>query len=264
MQVSFRRAGAVALLVSGAALVSSACVRNESSIFIRACLSVPRDSCLVQASETAVVVLSGGLDAAYRAQYECVAMFENQLVARGDTTKLRTETSRVQLYSAEVQVLTGDPDAPVAYSRFSVPITGFADPGTSTSPGLGVTNLTLIDAGTAQILADEVRKTGRVQQVVASVIVHGRTLGGLEVESNEFKFPIQVYVGSSCIEPAGEPCYESSQNPTPDCMLGQDTRTDCRLLAGAACEYLECYDNNIATAHCPLNGVADGSCCNLN
>lgn len=264
MQVTLRRAGAVALLAAGGALLSSACVRNESSLFIRACLSVPRDSCLVQASENSTVVLSGSLDGLYRAEYDCVALIENQLVARGDTTKLRTETSRISVYQAEVQVLTNDPTAPAALAQYTIPIAGFADPGTGASPGLGLTNLVLINGETTALLLKEVNKTGVVQQVVASVVLHGRTLGGLEVESNEFKFPISVCAGCSCGRPVdNEPCFGSDQAPSPDCMIGQDSATDCRLLADNPCAFLECDNGDINTAHCPSGGFVDKSCCNL-
>ena len=263
MQVTLRRASAVALLAAGGALLSSACVRNESSLFVRACLEIPPDSCRVQASENSSVVLSGSLDGLYRAEYDCVALIENQLVARGDTTKLRTETSRISVYQAEVQVLTNDSTAPTALAQYTIPISGFADPGTGTSPGLGLTNLVLIDAGTTATLVKTVRKTGTVQQVVASVVLHGRTLGGLEVESNEFKFPISVCAGCTCGKPVdNEPCYGSDQAPSPNCLLGQDSVTDCRFLADNPCEVLECDNGDISTAHCPAGGFADKSCCN--
>src|SRR4051812_5372872 len=94
------RAGAVAFLAGGGALLSSACVQDESSIFIRGCLAVPKDTCTVQASTTSDFELQGSIDGLYRPEYTCVVLVENQLVARGDVTKLRTETSRVELYRA--------------------------------------------------------------------------------------------------------------------------------------------------------------------
>jgi hypothetical protein len=251
MHVTVRRAGAVALLAAGGALLSSACVRNESSLFIRSCLAVPRDTCTVQASTNSAFISDGVIDAAYveRAEYVCSALIENQLVARGDPTKLRTETSRINLYQAEVQVLDDDPTSPSAFAQYTVPVSGFADPGNGTEPGLGITDIVMIDAKTLADLGQRANDTGKQQLVVASVVLHGRTLGGLEVESNEFRFPITVTKYSKCIEPIGDTCLFSTQLPTPDCLQGQDARVDCRLLK---CYELAC-DVGETTGHCPAN-----------
>lgn len=227
-------------------MLPSACVRNESSLFIRECLAVPRDTCTVQASTNAAFITDGFIDAAYRPQYVCTALIENQLVARGDPTKLRTETSRIQVYQAEVQVLNDDPESPSAFAQYTVPVSGFVDPGNGTEPGLGITNIVMIDAVTLQALGNTAETNRKQQLVVASVVLHGRTLGGLEVESNEFRFPIRVTRFGGCVVPAGETCQGSTQKPTPDCLAGQDSGVDCRALD---CTQLSCEGG---VAHCPL------------
>lgn len=260
MHVLVKRAGAAALLAAGGALLSSACVRNESSLFVRACLLVPRDSCMVQASTNSAVVTDGTIDAQYTPQYVCTALIENQMVARGDNTKLRTETSRIQVYQAEVQVLDDNPTAPSAFAQFTVPISGFADPGNGTEPGLGVTNIVLIDNATLQMLGTKAATTGKQQQVVASVVLHGRTLGGLELESNEFKFPIRVTRFGLCRTPTGEQCVGGTQKPTPDCLQGQDGFIDCRSLDYAT--QLACDDGELSKARCPASqqDIVDHPC----
>lgn len=260
MNVTLRRASAVALLAMGGTTLASACVRNESSIFIRGCLSVPRDSCTVQASVNATFLLDGMIDSVYKAEYECLAMFENQIVPRGDVNKLRTETSRIEVYQAEVQVLNDDPTSPSAFAQFTVPVSGFADPGSGAEPGLGITNIVMIDSNTAKQLGKTALASNKQQLVVASVVLHGRTLGGLEVESNEFKFPIRVTAGGLCAEFDGEPCVGSTQKPTADCLRGQDALVDCRALD--PCQQLTCDDEgDITTAHCPGAGSGDFACC---
>jgi hypothetical protein len=252
MHVQLRRAGAVALLAAGGVLAPSACVVNESTFFIRACLSVPRDSCTVQPSTNATFVATGAIDAAFRSEYDCFALFENQLVARGDSTKLRTETSRISVYQAEVQVLTTDPNNPVALAAFTVPVSGFADPGSGTEPGLGATIVQLLDPATLKSLAAKLGPTSKLQ-VISSVVLHARTLGGQELTSNEFKFPIDVYNGALC-QPVVSPetCTTSASKPTADCLLGQDAVADCRSVSVCklACDAV----GDFATATCP--GVA--------
>ncbi len=274
MHVHLRRVGVVALLAGAGAMLSSACVRDESSIFIRACMLVPRDTCEVQASITGEFISRGTIDGVYKPEYHCLALLENQLVAQGNDTTERTETSRVLFYEADVQVLTTDQPPQLitrtdgSAAEFSVPINGFADPGSGTDPGLGLADLTLIDYATlSELTAQAGKPNGQRQTVVASVIVHGRSLGGAELTTNEFKFPIDVCAGCLCGVIAGNACHGGSSNPTADCLLGQDDQVDCRLLD--PCTQLECSDGSGApptldNAHCPANPLSvDKSCCGL-
>lgn len=267
MLVHLRRAGAVALLAAGGALISSACVNNESSLFVRECLAVPRDTCLATPTTNAAFYSSGSVDAAYRGSYVCAAMIENQMVEVGSATQLRTETSRISVYEAEVQVLTNDPNSPQTIAEYTVPVSSFVDPGNGTDPGLSVAFVTLLDNATMQKVAKQAGGRG-TYQVVTSTVLHGRTLGGIELQSNTFKFPIDVAVGGSCQAAPGMPCASSgmasSSLPT-DCELGQDEPVDCRYLD--PCTYLVCDKDSTGTgilnsARCPPNGgLGDGSCC---
>lgn len=257
MHVHLRRAGAVALLAVAGIVGPSACVANESSLFIRACLAIPRDSCLVQASINSAVTLSGAIDGAFRDQYTCAALFENQLVQRGDGTKLRTETSRISVYEADVQVLDGASATPSAITQFTVPVTGFADPGTGNEPGVGLTNIEMIDPATIKKLTAQAGLNGKAQ-VVVSVYLHGRTLGGQELVSNEFKFPIDVYGGRLCQVPSDGLCVGSATMVAPDCLLGQDAAVDCRAISICS---LYCTGGMKDTATCPSSAPPGYSPC---
>jgi len=272
MHVHLKRAGAVAFLASAGALLSSACVQDESSLFIRSCLAIPKDSCIVQPSTTAPFLTGGFIDAVYRSEYTCDALVENQLVARGDVTKLRTETSHVEFYEAKVQVFTTDQPpklvvrADKSVAQFTVPITGFADPGMGGQPGLGVAGIVLLDYATLSGLKDQAAASGGFERVVAWVTVKGRTTGGLEVHTNEFKFPIEVCSGCRCMKSGSDPCAGGASKPTPDCEVGQDGPVDCRALD--ACSQLECDKNvmgfhSLSMSRCPANPMAvNGTCCN--
>lgn len=247
MHVHVRRACATFLLACGAAFLPSACVADESTIFARACLAIPDDTCSVDFSPSSPFLSGGFLDTAtHRFEYSCALLVGNQLVARGDPNKLRTETSRVSLYEADVTLLmvpagstTGEPAVITrsdgSTAKFSTTISGFVDPGTGTTPGYGGARVTLIDAATAKDLGKQAFSTNLVQQVEARVIIRGRTLGGLEVETNEMRFPIDVGYGTSCDHPAGIVCNKvGTEKPEDSCHRGQDAVTDCRLF-GADC-----------------------------
>jgi hypothetical protein len=273
MHPHLRRSGAVALFLGATSIMPAACASNDSSIFIRACLAATdRTTCLYQIQVTSEEIFFGTLDAAYAGEYHCVAAVENQMVPRGDPNRLKTETSGVELYEAEVQVL--DPaQNNAAIKQFSVPITGFIDPGMSGQAGVGGTDITMIDAATVQVLAAKVAATGKVQEVVASVIARGRTLGGAEVHTQEFLFPIEVFVGTSCSQPAGMSCCGGmSSTMSADCRLGVDEPggSNCQAICSSlgACGRLECnidlvtMKSDLLSAHCPAHVPPDASCCN--
>jgi hypothetical protein len=235
MHVHLRRAGATALLAVGAAVLSSACVKDESSLIVVGCLTVPHDTCEVQASTNSAFNPEGTIDAAVAAEYKCYALFENQLVQRGDPNTLKTETSRIEVYQAEVQVLNDDPNTPTAFAKYTVPVSGHADPAVGTQPGVGATIVTAIDNATLQKLAATALSTNKVQQVVSSIVLHARTSGGQEITSNEFKYPITVSFGSACYVPPGEQCSGGTSKPAAEaCLFGQDEKVDCRLLSPKA------------------------------
>ncbi len=262
MLVNARRLVAVLMVGGLGALLSSACVTNDSSIFVRGCAEIPKDTCEVLPSITAATFLRGSVDSIYDSAYDCVLLVENQLVERGDPTTLKTETSRVSLYEADVQVLDSSgrliQRADGSSAEFSTPITGFVDPGTG-DPGIGVANAVLLDFQTIQDLGAQAIKDGTEQTVVAAVIVHGRTLGGLEVHSNQFQFPITVCSGCKCEVPVGETCIGDMNPPDLNCRVGSDNPVDCRLMNPSQ---LDCPDGTIGSAQCPTPGQKPKIACN--
>lgn len=241
--------GAAVLLVGAASALSTGCADNESSLFIRGALIPDGSDCTVQATPSAPMIAQGTLDTGIRAEYTADLLLGNQIVRRGNTASLRTETSRIQLYEADVALLDaagnelsrGDGSA----AAFTVPISGFVDPGSGTEPGYGATSVLLIDSATGQSLDGQVTSSGLVQDIVASVIVRGRTLGGNEIESGEWRFPISichcclVFVPPEADDPAtsGVDC-SVREDTTATCTsrLGLDSAVDCRSVSsGSAC-----------------------------
>jgi hypothetical protein len=264
MHVHLRRAGAVTFLAAAAAVVPASCATNDSSIFVVGCVQVARDTCTAELSTTTVINFEGLIDAAFVKDYNCLLMVENQMVPEGNQTTQRTETSGVQLTDAEVQVFdpsAGPTAAPLA--QFSVPITGYIPPGAGGQAGIGGTQVVLVDPATIA------SSPGHDQQlVVASVILHGNTLGGLSIATGEFRYPITISEGSSCYVPAGSSCVTSNATAVADCRLGLDepSGTNCQLIASiGVCGTLECTlvggKSDIASAHCPVHIPPDNSCC---
>lgn len=272
MVIKWKGACAAGVLLAGGALLSSACVKNEGSLFVQAVIAPSLDSCEFDCSGTATFYTEGAYDGSAATDYSAILLVGNQLVARGDPNKLRVETSRVELYGADVTVLNASDQILTrvdgSAAQYSVDISGFANPGTNTSPGFGCSSVLLIDHDTAADLACEAFRTGTTQRVTASVVIRGRSLGGQELTSAEFKFPIEVGYLNLCAVPGGVDCASTTDKPAANCQLGLNTPVDCRFY-GVDCDTvamagLRCFtdrdcaclggtcvpDPNTALSHC--------------
>jgi hypothetical protein len=234
------RLGAAALIAGIGAFCSSACVKNESSLFVKGCAQIALDTCTATASADQVFLGEGLLDTFYTSEYTCALLVGNQLVPLGDPNTDRTETSRVQLTSADINILDGGGNlltrADGTAASYNTPITGEVDPSMGTTPGFGLAFATLIDAATAKDLGAAALSGKMLQQdVVVEVIVRGRTLGGDDINAAPFHFPIHVCNGCLCEEPAGSSCCDSTDMPAANCRPGEDGPVDCRFV-GASCE----------------------------
>jgi hypothetical protein len=271
MHVHLRRSSAVTLLAAAAAVLPSACAKDDSSIFIAGVLLPTASSmiCTYTPQATPTFLLRGTIDAAFAGEYVGVLQVENQLVARGNPNTLKTETSYVQLYDAEVQVL--DPTQSMAVlKQYSVPVSGFLPVGMAGQPGLGASSVVMVDAATVQAKGAQAGAPGGLeQQVVSSVVLRGRTLGGLEVHTQEFLFPISISYATSCTTTPGTACVGgmSTTSSTLLCTPGQDGSLSCQQVAASlgVCGRLECDllagKSLLASAHCPAHSPVDDSCC---
>jgi len=240
----FERAGAVLFLATSATLIAPACVDNESSLFIRQVLVTPSKTCSVKADITSETLGEGFLDGSFGVPYTAALLVGNQLVRRGDPDRLKTETSRIRIESADVSVLDASgavlSRADGSTAEFNTPATGFIDPGSGSTPGYGLAFVELIDATLAANLGSAAQGSGVVQQVVASVILRGRTLGGTEIASGEFQFPIKVCFGCLCDKAsccATTTCQDPAAMFDKNCHPGFDAVTDCRQ-GSSACQCL--------------------------
>lgn len=235
-----KRGLTVSMVVGAIGVGASACADNESSIFIRQVLVPSSSDCSYTADPGSTARLEGVMDLAFTRQYTAGLLIGNQLVERGSSDLLRAETSRFRAEGAEVEIETTAGDL---LQSFTVPVSGFADPGSGTSPGWGVVSAVLIDSETGAGLASgftQGERSSVVGRVVVVARVFGRTIGGQEIESGEFRFPISVCYGCLVSFPpeATDPLQtrpncantgEGASNVDAPCAMGQDDPVDCRL-----------------------------------
>lgn len=219
-----------------AGFLSASCAENDSSIYVRGVLAIDETSCVARAEGSSLLRGFGVLDVALREDhtYTAALLVGNQLFTQGDRTKLRTETARVAFRGAEVTIV--DPELG-ELEPYSVQATGFADPAPNAdSPGLGFVFV--------PIVVPQERTSG---EVTAKIRVYGVTLGGQDVESNEFWYPIAICSGClvnyNSIDPVSGECVATDDQSTEDgeraCFIGQDQPTDCLVCAGSlpACRF---------------------------
>ncbi len=225
------RSLSLALAASSLALASAAltgCADNDSGLYVRGVLALTPPDCTITADPSALHLLGGVMDVRVRQGlgYSAALLVGNQLVRRGDRDQLRTETSRVSLEGAEVTLLT---ETGSSIAEFTVPGTGFVDPGSSDEPGYGSMAVMLIPPG--------VGTAGT--RIIVEVRVFGTTLGGDEIESATLTFPVTVCDGCllsrpvEAIDPLTMECTAGAGEdpPDPPCRIGQDDPVDCRHLA---------------------------------
>lgn len=231
------RVGAL-FLGAWAVALGSGCADSDSMIFIRqvqARLPTGSPACVADSSPTSTSLGEGVLDVAFRTQYVATLLVGNQLVPRGNSSQLRTETSRVDIEGTVVRAL--DDSGNMIFGPVTVPGTGFIDPANDTTPSFGLIETTLFRADPA-LIAD-LAANGGLRRSVSIVKVFGHTLGGTSIESGEWQFPV-----NSCYKCLiSFPAEASSMVSPRDCMAagrtgvtvnapcqpGQDDTMDCRV-----------------------------------
>ncbi len=229
--------GALLLLATTGAFIGSAC-GPERTFFIRACLVEPPDSCQVAADPAAPTLSQGVFDPSFENDYACPLLAGN------------TSEPPIEITEADIRLLREDGTALAngdgAARIFSAPTSGFVDTGTVGVPGLGITRLRMLDVATANAV---LAASGAGAVVIAAVVLHGKTLDGEEVATEEWRFPIRVVPHQGLCDLG--PCIPGQQiggYPQTNCHPGINDPTDCRQ--GCKCAAGECG---------PLACVASGS-----
>jgi hypothetical protein len=211
----------------------SGCADNESMLFIRGAMSMESGSCDFTADESAALLTSGTYDVAFGQAYYGDLLVGNQLASQGDKTRSRSETSSVTLEGAEVRLM--NPDDSVLRSTFTSPGAGFIEVGSGEDTGYGGISVVVVPASSG---ADAVAAEMVGSYLIAEIRVFGKTLGGQEVESGIFKFPITVCEGclvrfpATAMSPDGTCEGSEDAEASQPCRLGQDDVVSCAACAG--------------------------------
>jgi len=257
------RAICAALPLALAAAAAPGCAENESQLFIVGVMKLEASDCILDPDADAPLLTGGVLDRALRNGYRGGLLIGSQLTERGSREQLRTETARLTLRGAEVRLETVGGAALAEYTTVG---TGFANPSSDTEPGYGAMAVDIVPAGAP--LSDGL--------ILARIRVFGETLGGQEIESNEYFFPIEVCNGcliSYPIEAAaedlapGEP-FRCSQTPVeagsiaqqPVCVVGQDVTVPCTTCSASTPACADPCQNCWARPFLDCSGRPEPSC----
>jgi hypothetical protein len=215
------------------AIFTSSCSDNNSSLFITGVMALTPPDCVATPDLTATLLGQGVLDLAFTKSYSAALLVGNQLTSRGSKQTLRTETSRISLRGAEINLTDSKGNT---LANFSVNGTGFVDVSRGEDAALGIFGAELIPASVGEKLTPV--PAGGSNQVIALVRVFGQTLGNQDISSSELSFPITYCNGClidyplTAISPTDKTCVGGVNDlPIPGCRPGQDDLIDCRSCA---------------------------------
>ncbi len=209
---------AISLFVAGlaASAVVPACADNNQTVFIRGFLapSANRQNsiCLYTDDPQQPQLFNSRMDVGITDSYFAVILFGNQMNPRGDPQNNRAESNRIQIFGGVVRV--ENPDGSLI-NEFTSASVGFADPQNNNSPDYGVTGMVVIDAPTKNIIAAGLPNRGVSKTVIINIKLFGKSLGGEDVETGEFKQPMQVCNGCLVDFSSGN---EETSKIQPNCL----------------------------------------------
>jgi hypothetical protein len=206
--------GGVVLAALLAPVTLGSCAADSVSLRVT-CNVVPEGDCTYTTG--GLCYLQGTLNlAAGTGSYSSVLKVTNGLKSRESDIPPQSEPNGMQITELEIHITDSagrEPSFPGGLPNpFTVPATGYAEPGDDALVGAEL----LPAAYIAQIAA--LQHTSRaLGSLRLAIIVRGKTSGGVEVESDEWRWNIRLVERS--IDPADQGC-----TPFEDavCGLGQD------------------------------------------
>jgi hypothetical protein len=254
---------AVATTIALALGIAPACVDNDQSIYIHSILapSASRTNgiCSYTSDATQPQLSQGEVDVYLRDTYFSEILVGNGMIARGDSLAPRTESNRAHIQGGVVRVTDANGKS---YGEFTALGDGFVDPSSAGTPNFGPMGITTIDATTMGKIQNDVQP-GQPVIAVVNIKIFGQTLGGVDLESSEFQFPVVVckgcliqFTGHDDPQVAGVDCNAdataaatgstggaTSSASQPPCFAGQD-------------EFVQCTDCKATNKACTAPGVA--------
>jgi hypothetical protein len=233
-----------AVLAVAAGSAAPGCAHNDASMFVHGVLYPPIPSggiCTYTFAPTALELAIGTVDGEVAlGGYTPEFLVGSTLIPQGNQATPDSETARIEIQGAIVQVVDpAENNATIEYN--TVLTTGFIEPASGAAPSYGGTSLTIMDAAAVQHFTPPLGDPAKV--AIVYVTFFGQTLGGQNLQSNQYQFPVDVCAGCLVTFPAGAPagyCAGSSTSATVEaCILGQDQSTDCTFCSAIPyCEHL--------------------------
>ena len=185
---------ALVAIVAFGSVFTPACAGDDASIFVNHALAPPTSRqggvCQYSSDPTQPFLSQGTLDVGVRDSYTVNLLVGNQLIQRGDPLSTRVEANRVHLDGAVVRVTDGNG---VSIADFTSVTSGFVDAASGNTPAYGIAAVTALDATTVTKAVAQLKvAVGAPKLVIANMKVFGKTLGGIDVQSAEWSFPIRV------------------------------------------------------------------------
>lgn len=248
----------ISLALAGSALgaVLPSCATNDQSIFVRGALapSATRQngSCTYTNDPAQPQLFAGVLDVGLTDSYRSILLIGNQLIPRGDNLANRAESNRVHINGGVVRVT--EPDGSLI-REFTSLATGFADPQNNNTPAYGVIGLITFDAPTRNIVLNSdgmhpeqpgIPNRTVVKTVVLNIKVFGKSLGGEDIESDEYQFPLQVCRGC-LVAPDDDP---AQMGPHPNCKRATAVTATTFPCQFGQDEGISCSDPNCTADVC--------------
>jgi hypothetical protein len=238
------KVGVGVFLAAGVSVMSAGCTEDDSTLFIVGVAKID-SGCTYSAGASTTLLPRGQLDLGFDGSYQAGLVLANQMASRGQKTRSRTETSRIILEGAEVTLVL--PSGATLRDTFSAPGAGFVDVSTGADPGFGILSVVVVPRPSTPQERQALYDAG---YVLAEIKAFGKTLGGQEVESNVYRFPIEVCFGCLVTFPPSEIdtdtmlCRGStgSETTVAPCFWGQDTQVVC---SACAATYEVCRDPNL-------------------
>ena len=239
------------LLLGGAGAVVAACAHDNSSVFVADVLApqyvTSGNICVFTGQTTQATLSKGVLDVALLQEYNPVYLVGNQLVPQVNSQQLQTETSTVQITSAAVRITDSSGNN---LNSFTVMASATIFPSSGGVPTFEPIQVLTIDEGTIAANDDIQNKVvnqpfmhSGIVRLITYVKFYGQTLGGDNVETGEFPFPVDVCQGcliqfsstdvqAGCPAPNCNNAGASSTTVSSPCTIGQDVPVDCSLCLG--------------------------------
>jgi hypothetical protein len=226
-----------AVVAATAGSATPGCAHNDASMFVHGVLGPPTPSagtCTYNFDPTAPEMSNGSVDGEVTDNYTPEFLVGSTLIPQGNQATPDSETARIEIQGAIVQVV--DPTNNATVEDATVLASGIIEPASGSVPSYGGAALTIMDKAAIAHFMPAVGAGSRIALVY--ITFFGQTLGGQNLQSNQYQFPVDVCAGCLVTYPTGSAAGYCKGPSTAAvfqaCTPGQDQETDCTYCAGSS------------------------------